>query len=124
MQTVIDIRMMAAADIPAVLEIQAVCYTEVTPESNESLHAKLSASQSTCFIASLEGDIVGYLISLAGVTSDDWGDEVDFIVDWQATEKIHVIGVAGVLFPGEAAEQWVGGGDNWLYSMLYASYAF
>jgi predicted N-acetyltransferase YhbS len=64
MQTVIDIRMMATADIPAVLEIQAVCYTEVTPESNEPLHAKLSASQSTCFIASLEDDIVGYLISL------------------------------------------------------------
>ena len=60
----------------------------------------------------------------AGVTSDDWGDEVDFIVDWQATDKVYVIGVAGVLFPGDAAEQWVGGGDNWLYSMLYASYAF
>jgi hypothetical protein len=60
----------------------------------------------------------------AGVTSDDWGDEVDFIVDWQATDKIYVIGVAGVLFPGKAAEQWVGGDDNWLYSMLYASYAF
>jgi hypothetical protein len=58
------------------------------------------------------------------VTSDDWGDEVDFIVDWQATEKIYVIGVAGVLSPGKAAEQWVGGNDNWLYSMLYASYAF
>jgi hypothetical protein len=29
-----------------------------------------------------------------------------------------------VLFPGQAAEQWVGGNDNWLYSMLYASYAF
>lgn len=28
MQTVIDIRMMTAADIPAVLEIQAVCYAE------------------------------------------------------------------------------------------------
>lgn len=64
MQTVIDIRMMAEADIPAVLEIQSVCYTEVTPESDESLHAKLSASQSTCFIASLEGNTVGYLISL------------------------------------------------------------
>jgi len=64
MQTVIDIRMMAEADIPAVLEIQAVCYTEVTPESNESLHAKLSASQPTCLIASLEGNTVGYLISL------------------------------------------------------------
>lgn len=64
MQTAIDIRMMAAADIPAVLEIQAVCYTEVTPESNESLHAKLNASQSTCFIASIGDDIVGYLIAL------------------------------------------------------------
>lgn len=59
-----------------------------------------------------------------GVTSDDWGDEVDFIVDWQATDKVYVIGVVGVLFPGKAAEQWVGGDDNWLYSMLYASYAF
>jgi len=64
MQTAIDIRMMESADIPAVLEIQAVCYTEVTPESDESLHAKLKASQSTCFIASIEDDIVGYLISL------------------------------------------------------------
>lgn len=64
MKAVIDIRMMAEADLPAVLEIQAACYTEVTPESKESLHAKLSASQSTCLIASLEGDTVGYLISL------------------------------------------------------------
>lgn len=64
MKAVIDIRMMAEADLPAVLEIQAACYTEVTPESKESLHAKLSASQSTCWIASLEGDTVGYLISL------------------------------------------------------------
>lgn len=62
--TVIDIRMMAEADIPAVLEIQAVCYTEITPESNESLHAKLRASQSTCFIAAIEGGTVGYLIAL------------------------------------------------------------
>jgi hypothetical protein len=58
------------------------------------------------------------------VTSKDWGDEVDFIADWQATKKVYVIGVLGVLFPGKAAEQWVGGNDNWLYSMLYASYAF
>lgn len=59
-----------------------------------------------------------------GVTSDDWGDEVNFIADWAATDKIYVIGVVGALFPGEAAEQWVGGDDNWYYSMLYASYAF
>ncbi|HEY6353544.1 MAG TPA: GNAT family N-acetyltransferase [Burkholderiaceae bacterium] len=64
MQTVVDIRTMADADLPAVLEIQALCYTEVTPESKESLHAKLSASQSTCLIASLECVTVGYLIAL------------------------------------------------------------
>ena len=64
MQTVVDIRTMTAGDLPAVLEIQAICYTEVTPESKESLHAKLSASQSTCLIASFEGDTVGYLIAL------------------------------------------------------------
>jgi len=27
-------------------------------------------------------------------------------------------------FPGKAAEQWVGGGDNRPYSMLHASYAY
>lgn len=64
MQTVVDIRTMTAGDLPAVLEIQAICYTEVTPESKESLHAKLSASQSTCLIASFEGNTVGYLIAL------------------------------------------------------------
>lgn len=70
MQTAVDIRMMAAADIPAVLEIQAVCYTELTPESDASLHAKLRASRSTCFIASLEGEAVGYLISLPWESSN------------------------------------------------------
>jgi len=70
MQTVIDIRMMAAADLSAVLEIQAVCYTELTPESKESLHAKLRASPSTCFIASLAGDTVGYLFALPWESSN------------------------------------------------------
>jgi predicted N-acetyltransferase YhbS len=64
MHTVIDMRLMAAADLAAVLEIQAVCYTELTPESKESLHAKLRASPSTCFIASIAGDTVGYLFAL------------------------------------------------------------
>ena len=70
MQTVIDIRMMAASDLPAVLAIQAVCYTELTPESKESLHAKLRASPSTCFIASIEGDTVGYLFALPWALSN------------------------------------------------------
>lgn len=58
------------------------------------------------------------------VTDDDWGDEINFTADWEATDRIYIIGVAGVLFPGKAAKQWVGGDENWLYSMLYASYSF
>ncbi len=64
MHTVIDIRRMDAADLPAVLDIQAACYTEVTPESQQSLHAKLTASGSTCFVACLADEPVGYLIAL------------------------------------------------------------
>jgi predicted N-acetyltransferase YhbS len=64
MQSLLDIRVMTAADLPAVLKIQAACYTGVTPESQESLQAKLSASRSTCLIASVDGHSVGYLISL------------------------------------------------------------
>jgi hypothetical protein len=58
------------------------------------------------------------------VTSDDWGQEIDFTVDWQATEQIYVIGVLGVLSPGDAAEEWVGNDQDWLYSMLYVSYSY
>ena len=58
------------------------------------------------------------------VTSDDWGQEVDFTVDWAATDQIYVIGVLGALFPGKAAEEWVGNDKDWLYSMLYVSYAY
>ena len=64
MQAVVDIRTMADADLPDVLAIQAFCYTELTPESRQSLHAKLKASRSTCQVASLHGHTVGYLIAL------------------------------------------------------------
>ena len=57
-----------------------------------------------------------------GVTSDDFGDEVDLTVDWQATKRIYVIGVLGDLKPGNAAEQWVGGNKDWLYGMFSVSY--
>jgi hypothetical protein len=58
------------------------------------------------------------------VTDHHFGDEVDVTFDWQATDKLYFIGVIGALFPGDAAKQWTGGNDNWLYSMLYLSYAW
>ena len=33
------------------------------------------------------------------VSSDDWGQEMNFTVDWQATEQIFVIGVLGNPYP-------------------------
>lgn len=58
------------------------------------------------------------------VSSDDWGDEVNFTADWALNDHWYLIGVAAVLFPGDAAEQWVRGDDDWFYSMLYVSYSF
>jgi len=57
-----------------------------------------------------------------GVTSDDFGDEVDFTADWAATDHLYFIGVLGLLAPGNAAKQWTGGNDDWKYLMLYVSY--
>ena len=59
-----------------------------------------------------------------GVTSDDWGDELNVALDWAYSEKLYLIGVVGLLMPGDAAIAVTGGNEDWLYVMLYASYAF
>ena len=59
-----------------------------------------------------------------GVTSDDWGDEFNFTLDWAVNDRVYVIGVLGVLLPGEGAEQYVGGNSDWIHSMLYITYAW
>lgn len=60
----------------------------------------------------------------SGVTADDFGDELDITFDWQATDNIYIIGVIGALSPGEAAKQWTGGEDDWIYSMFYVTYSW
>jgi ribosomal protein S18 acetylase RimI-like enzyme len=47
-----------------VLRIQDYCYTEIEPESLESLQAKILASPSTCLIADSSEGAVGYLIAV------------------------------------------------------------
>jgi len=59
-----------------------------------------------------------------GITSDDWGDEVNFTVDWQVNEHLYVMGVLAALFPGKGAEQWVGGDADWRHSMVYVMYSW
>lgn len=55
---------MTAANLPAVMDIQAACYTELVPESQASLEAKRAASPSTCWVAVRDGVVVGYLFAL------------------------------------------------------------
>jgi hypothetical protein len=59
-----------------------------------------------------------------GVTSDDWGDEVNFTVEWEASDNLYIMGVIAALFPGDGAQQFVGGNDDWLHAMLYMMYSW
>jgi hypothetical protein len=59
-----------------------------------------------------------------GALSDDWGDELDFTVDWQVDDRVSLTGVIGALRPGDGAEQIVGGGRDWLHAMLLVSYSW
>ena len=63
MQEVV-VRGMRVEDIPAVLEIQSLCYDATKLESEESFLAKLNASPASCFIAMLAEGPAGYLVSV------------------------------------------------------------
>jgi len=57
-----------------------------------------------------------------GVTSEDYGDEVDLMVDWQATDRVFVSAVLAQLNPDNAAEQLTGGDKDWKYAMISVSF--
>lgn len=59
-----------------------------------------------------------------GLSSDDWGDELDLIVDWAWDDRLSFVGVLGVLAPGRAAEQLTGGDEDWVLGALYASFTW
>jgi len=59
-----------------------------------------------------------------GVTSDDFGDEFDFFLDWEATDRLFLSAAVAILFPGDGAKQFTGGDDTWSHLMLYASYSY
>ena len=61
-----------------------------------------------------------------GVLSNDWGDEVNLTAEWQVNERMLVTGVLGMLFPGEAARQYVRAAtaDDWLHAMILVTYSW
>lgn len=50
--------------MPDVLRIQDQCYTDIVPESAQSLRAKVEASPATCLVAETGGAVLGYLIAV------------------------------------------------------------
>ena len=59
-----------------------------------------------------------------GVVSNDWGNELDFTIEWDVNEHVSVLGVIAELFPGDGAKQYVRSGpaDDWTHAMLYVAY--
>lgn len=55
---------LTAADMPAVMRIQARCYTAITPESLRSMDAKRLASPATCLGAWRQHALLGYLLAV------------------------------------------------------------
>lgn len=55
---------MSEQDLPEIIRIQSACYTQIEPETKESLSAKLYASPASCFVATCEDKTIAYLISL------------------------------------------------------------
>ena len=53
-----------AGDMPAVMRIQAQCYSAIVPESLQSMSAKQQAAPGTCHAAWRQGALVGYLLAL------------------------------------------------------------
>jgi ribosomal protein S18 acetylase RimI-like enzyme len=60
----ITIRPMLAEDLPAIIKIEACCYTEIAPESVECIGAKLLTSPSTCFVGCCGNQVIAFLLSL------------------------------------------------------------
>jgi ribosomal protein S18 acetylase RimI-like enzyme len=60
----IRLRVLKAEDLVDVLRIQGECYTDIEPESPDSLRGKILASPGTSFIAKSVEGVIGYLISV------------------------------------------------------------
>jgi len=60
----IRLRVLKAEDLVDVLRIQGECYTDIEPESLDSLREKILASPGTSFIAKSGEGVIGYLISV------------------------------------------------------------
>ena len=62
--TYVSIRPMQPQDLAEIVRIQAQCYTEITPESAESLADKQRLGAETCWVACTGKQLLGYVLAL------------------------------------------------------------
>lgn len=61
---------------------------------------------------------------VANVRSKPIAEEVDLIVDWEATDWLAFTGAIGAAFPNDAAKQFTGGSATWVHMMLSSRISF
>ncbi|SPA51253.1 GNAT family N-acetyltransferase [Cupriavidus taiwanensis] len=89
------VRRMVLADLPAVLAVQASCYTEVLLESETALASRLALSPATCWVAhdpAQRSSLAAYLFThawpedslppLDGVLDDGWRRHTATSLTW------------------------------------------
>lgn len=60
---IMQLRPIQITDWPDILAIQSQCYTELEPESLAVLQNKVTLCPQSCFVAALEGEILGYCLA-------------------------------------------------------------
>lgn len=108
----IVLRPMRAADLPAVLAIQAQCYGDALVESAHALESRLLLSPDFCWVAALaDRSLAGYLLTHAwpeaslppwnGHLTSDWDEDAAltwFVHDMAVAPAGQGTGVAGRLY--------------------------
>ena len=59
-----------------------------------------------------------------GVSSDNFGNEINVFLDWSVNDHLFLSAAAATLFPGDGAEQFTGGDRTWSHFMFYASVSY
>lgn len=60
----------------------------------------------------------------ANVAAQPIAEELDLVVEWEATDWLSFAGAVGAAFPNDAAKQFTGGSATWIHMMLSSQIAF
>jgi hypothetical protein len=94
--------------------------------SNQKTHM-VKAAAALSDDLSLTGSWINFTLdepAQLGVLDDDFGNEFNLFLDWQATDELFFSVAGAVMVPSNGAKQFTGGSSTWSHVMLYASASF